>query len=118
MNRYLRIAKELSINSDHAQHKIGAVIVNKNRIVSKGWNQLKTHSKSPHPYKSIHSEFDAVNKANPEQLKGATIYIYREHKNGECAISRPCPSCFSMLKSKGIEKIVYTSEKEVKEEII
>ncbi len=118
MDKFFKVCKKVAIYSDHHQHKIGAVIVKRNKILSTGFNKLKTHPLSPHPFRSCHAEFVAISFLSSEQLKGSTIFVYRETKQGELANSRPCSYCYSLIKSKGIKKIVYTHEDGVKEECI
>lgn len=114
--KYLKFAQKLALRSDHKQHRLACLIVKKDRLISFGYNQLKTHTHSPHSYKSTHAEFHAVWGENPKDLKGSTAYIYREHLNGEFALARSCPSCYNMLKSVGIKNIIYTVENGIKEE--
>jgi deoxycytidylate deaminase len=106
--RFFELAKKLVKHSDHHQHNIGSVIVLKNKVVSVGYNILKTHRHSPHPFKSSHSEFRAIWGTDPVELRGAEIYVYRQKKNGELGLARPCESCYSLIKSVGIKKIHYT----------
>lgn len=106
--RYFELAKRLTTFSDHHQHSIGSVIVKKNKVISVGYNSIKTHTRSPHAFKSTHSEFKACWGVAPEELKGASIYIYRQLKDGSLGLARPCPSCYSFLKSVGIKTIYYT----------
>lgn len=116
--RFFELARTVSEKSEHPQHKIGAVVVQKNRAVSIGFNQLKTHSKSLHEWKSIHAEFHAILGVPKRDLEGATIYVYREHKTGQPAMSRPCPSCLKTLRLAGIKKVCYTDYGSFKEEIL
>lgn len=114
--KFFNLARAVSQKSQHPQHKIGAVIVQKNRPVSIGFNQLKTHRKSLHEWKSIHAEFHAVLGVSKNDLDGATIYVFREHKDGTPAMARPCPSCLKTLKLAGIKKIAYTTYGNYQEE--
>lgn len=116
--KFFELAKKLASKSDHSQHRLGCVISKKNRIVSIGWNKLKTHSKSPHKFKSIHAEFSAILGIDPEELKGSDIYIYRQRRNGVPANSFPCESCFNMLQSICVKNIYYTDEGSFKHEQI
>ena len=43
-------------------------------------------------------------------LSNAAIYVYRVHKNGTLAMSRPCPSCMQLIKDVGIKRVFYTTE--------
>jgi len=118
MNRIIQLAKKLSYKSDHRAHKLGCVIVNKNKIISLGWNRIKTHPKSPHKFKSIHAEFHAILGVDERELNGATVYIYREQKNGKLGKARPCSSCWKMLENVGISEIIYSDYDGMKRERI
>ena len=50
------------------------------------------------------------------EVNGATAYIFRQHKNGTPAMSRPCESCWRYLMDCGIKNVVYTFEGSFKEE--
>ena len=108
----------MSTFSDHSQHRHGAVLVKKNRIISKGFNKVKTHTCSTHCYKNIHAELDAILKARRQDVNGCTLYLYRQDKNGIKSNSRPCSWCLILLKQYGIKKVYYTFEGSYKEEII
>jgi deoxycytidylate deaminase len=116
--RFFDLAKKIRVHSDHYQHQLGCVIVKKNRIVSVGFNKLKTHPKSTHKYNSLHAEVDALIKAIPEDCKGAEAYVYREKRTGQLGNARPCASCYSALQAAGIKVIYYSSEEGYKNEKI
>ena len=119
---YFRAAKAVSKMSDHPQHKIGCVVINKHTIISSGYN---SRSKC-HPLQAkidtkrfgvecrgcIHSETSALLPLIRDgiDLTKASIYIYREHKNGTSAIARPCPGCESLIRACGIKKVFYSIE--------
>jgi pyrimidine deaminase RibD-like protein len=94
---------------------MAAVIVLKGKIIGRGFNLLKTCPGSPHPYRSTHAEYSAFLDANGN-IEGATVYVFRETKNGVTAPAKPCTSCFDFLVGKGVKKIVYTIENSYKEE--
>lgn len=107
--KFFNLAKKLTAKSTHHSYNMSCVIVKKNRVVSLGYNQLKTHSKSTHPWHYIHAEFHAMLNTPLSDLQGATAYIYREHKDGSPSLARPCNSCYKMLQMAGIKKICYSS---------
>lgn len=113
--QFLTMAKQISQKSDHATHKIGCVVAKKNRVLGSGFNVMRTHPKSPHQYKSIHAEFMAALNANFE-LKGATVYVFRQHKSGAWAISKPCTACWNFLIECGAKEVVYSFEGSFKQE--
>jgi tRNA(Arg) A34 adenosine deaminase TadA len=105
--KYFAIAKKLS-NKVSYHHKIGAVVVWKNRPIGMGWNDpFKTSPRSNNPYFTIHAELRAI--INAGDCKGADIYIFREFKDGTLANSKPCMFCQQLLKEAGIKNVYYTS---------
>lgn len=108
--KFFDLAKKLSRNSTHYQHKLGAVIVKGNKIVGVGFNKLKTNSKSNHLYHSHHAELDAILNANTSDLTKMSIYVYRETKDGSLGSSKPCRFCEKLIASYGIKEVFYTDK--------
>jgi deoxycytidylate deaminase len=105
--KFFDLAKKVSKLSDHKHHKIGSVIVRGSKIISVGTNKIKTHPKSTHPHRSLHSEMAAILLAK-QDLKECALYVFREIKNGTLALSRPCEYCWQMITESGIKKVHYT----------
>lgn len=115
--RFLSLARQMSKKSDHHSHKIGCVIVKRNKVLGSGFNVLRTHPKSPHAYKSIHAEFmAAINVGREDNLEGATAYVFRQQKNGTWATAKPCKYCWQFLMECGIKEVVYSFEGSFKSE--
>lgn len=113
--KFFDLAKKLSNKSDYC-HKLGAVVVKKNKVLGIGFNKPhKTSPRSLHPFQKIHAELDAILDCNRDDVKGSTIYVYREFKDGTLANSKPCQYCEIMLKRAGIKKVCYTDNGEYKE---
>lgn len=121
---YFNAAKAISELSNVKQTKMGCVVVYKHRIISSGYNNCKTNplQKKYNKYRfyeddgkhSIHAEVDALLPLlgqNDINFSHVSLYVYREHKNGELAMARPCPSCQALIRSLGIRHIYYTGEK-------
>lgn len=106
-SKWFELAKKLSKCSSYPQHKHGAVIVRKNKVVSLGFNKASTHPKSNHKYKHIHAEVHAILMAKVP-LEGCSLYVYRETKDGVPAMSKPCASCEEFIKLAGITKVYYS----------
>lgn len=118
---YFNAAKAISSMSDHKQ-KLGCVVVLGHKIVSSGCNSNSRKHKmqallDKKEFGSecpgfLHAETDALLPLirNNINLQFATIYIYREHKNGEVGMARPCSRCMKVIKRCGIQKIKYTTE--------
>jgi dCMP deaminase len=109
-------------------HKVGAVIVKDNRIVSTGYNGTPTkqpnccdvnkhlvhngefqnfvseEAKHDHHTWSVlnelHAEHNAIMYASPEDRKGATLY---------CTL-QPCQQCSVLIAGSGITKVIYETE--------
>lgn len=108
MLRFVKVAENASANSTY-RHKLGAVIVKKGRVLSVGYNKPhKTHPKSNTRFKTIHAEFDAILGCNPEDLKGATLYVVRKAKSGP-NMAKPCDCCMELIEMVGIKRVVYST---------
>jgi len=108
-HRFLELAKKESQLSNHHSHKIGCIIAKGNKILGVGHNMMKTHPHSPHQFKNCHAEFLAVLNSGGN-VKGSTVYVYRQQKNGNPAISRPCKDCWKYLLNQGVKDVVYSFE--------
>lgn len=106
--KFMQIAKEISKHGEHRDHRIGAVIVKKNRVVSLSFNRMRSHPRATNPFRSIHAELGAIIKADHMDLDGATIYVYRQLKDGSPAISKPCQYCHAAIKEAGISEVIYS----------
>lgn len=115
-------AKEVSKLSPYPRHHLGCVIVDKNRIVSSGFNSDKSNplqkrynavrfsADTPH---KLHAETAALLpllKSRDMDLSRLKVYLYREHADGTFAMSRPCPSCMAMFHDAGIKHLYYTTD--------
>jgi deoxycytidylate deaminase len=114
--KFQKLLQKLKRNSTHPVHKVSAVIAKKNQVISIGFNKYKTHTRSLHPWKYLHAELDAILDNKFADLKGSTIYIYRETRDGVPAISKPCESCMNAIRLAGIKKICYSYQGTFKEE--
>ena len=113
---YFNLAKKLSRQSTHPQHKMGCVIVNKHRVISVGFNSMKTHRKSQSYDNRLHAEISALLGVAYEETRGGTVYVYRERQDGSLGLARPCCTCMEALRRAGIKKICYTDYDGYKEE--
>ena len=128
---YFKAAKVISELSDFKQHHIGAVVVYKHKIISSGCNSNKTNPKqkrlNAHRFEAdtpatLHAELAAllplINRKDID-FSGVSLYLYREHKDGDLALAAPCPSCRALIRSLGIRNIYYTGDRSyISEEII
>lgn len=118
---FFKAAQSISMLSDH-RCKIGCVIVDKHRIISSGHNSnTKCHAiqaaiDSTHfncfCTGKLHAETSALIPLlkSREDFSRATLYVYREVKDGSLAMARPCPRCMQLIKKLNISKIKYTTD--------
>lgn len=124
---FLNMAMEVAKTSDCHKRHYGAIIVSKDgKILSMGSNRtigseceingfckrmhLKTDADSYESCNSVHSEQNALIRANGDELKDATIYLVGEMptEDGwvEIEDALPCSICNRMIQSSGIKKLV------------
>ena len=127
---YFRVARSLSELSDHPQHKVGAIVVDKHQIISSGYNSATKHHRlqaelnkerftDERDLGAVHAEVSALLPIyKHKDLRFATMFIYREHADGTYAMARPCQSCMKLIKQCGIKKIYYTTEDGLAVEIL
>lgn len=128
INKFFTLAKNASTFSDYENIKIGSVLVYKNKVISVGYNTKKSHpyQKILNKYRNqngrefdinkrhnyLHSEINCLLNVKDSNINWskAYIFIYREDKNGNITMSKPCKGCEYSLKSKGIKKVFYTDK--------
>lgn len=118
---FFKAAQSMSMLSDH-RCRIGCVIVDKHRIISSGHNSntkchpLQAEIDSRHfntcCVGKLHAETSAIIPLlkNNEDYSRATVYTYRQLKDGSLGLARPCPRCMELIKQLRISKIKYTTE--------
>lgn len=111
-----RMAKKVQKLSTYPKARIGASIILGNKIISVGYNQgEKAHPlvRKFNKFQGLHAEIHAVlgckKRYSDELLKGAKIVVYRENKDGELAMCRPCSVCQKILSTYGVKKMIYTT---------
>lgn len=118
---YFNIAKEVSKLSDFPKVQIGACAIYKHKVISTGYNSQRTSPlqkrynkyrftvETPH---TCHAEISClkslINRKDID-FKNVDLYIYREYKNNELALARPCASCMKLITELGIRHIYYTN---------
>lgn len=120
--RFFNIAREVSLMSDFKRARVGAVVVEKNRVISTGHNSFKTSTLQNryNRYRDIedtnacvprvHAEIAALAPLLKQDVDWAhtTIYVYRELKDKQVSCARPCKACAQLIRELGIKKVYYT----------
>ena len=116
---YFSAARAVSRLSDHRQ-KIGCVVVLGHRIISSSSNSAtkcnsiqamldkkKYGCDCPgHPHAELAALYPLI-KRNID-LSTASIYVYRETRDGRLACARPCSSCEWLIRQYNKKKVFYT----------
>ena len=118
MKRVIEFAKEEALKSDY-KIKLGCVILDKNKVISRGHNykqkSVKSLTKKFLYYEfSIHAEVDAIIKARTD-LKGMTLVVVRINNSGELMYAKPCEHCQMYINFVGIKKVFYSTKEGVVE---
>ena len=121
---FFRAADAVSTLSDHKQTHLGCILVDKDRIISSGYNSSTRCS-------PLQKQIDVARFGDPDKHKGpvhaetacllplirqgydmtrSDLYIVRRHKNGSLALSRPCPGCMSLLRANGVRRVFFSVE--------
>lgn len=118
---FFEAARAVSQLSDFPRVKIGAVAVYKHHVISSGCNSSKTSplQKKYNVYRfsgdyphSLHAEVSCLKPLVGRKdidFRYVDLYIFREGKNAELALSRPCNSCMQLITDLGIRNIYYTN---------
>ena len=119
---YFMAAKAASELSDYPVHKMGCVVIDKHRIISSGCNskskchplqaKLDTEKYGVECPGKCHAEISALLPLMRDKvdLSNASLYVFRQHKDGTLAMARPCSSCQKVIQQLGIRKIFYSIE--------
>lgn len=120
---YFKAAKAVSELSSFKQHRVGAIVVYKHKIISSGCNSYVTNPLQKR-YNRFRFDTDTTTHSKHAELESllplinrrdidfsrVSVYVYRQHKSGELACARPCPSCEALIKELGIKNIYYSNE--------
>jgi deoxycytidylate deaminase len=116
--RIIERAIQEAKKSNHPQ-RIGAVIFDKNKIISCGHNYAQRSVKSitkqflNYPY-SIHGEVDAILNAK-RPLRGMSLIVIRLNKKGNLLLAKPCTHCLKYIDYVGLRKVYYSDQGDIYE---
>lgn len=120
--RYLENAEKVARMSNFPRQQVGCVVVYKGKIISTGYNSLKTHPlqkkynrvrfKEDGSAESLHAEIHALSHIRDADIDWSRVflYIYRPCRSRRCGMARPCDSCMKFIKEFGIQNIVYSTD--------
>jgi deoxycytidylate deaminase len=96
--------------SSKSRKRVGALLLNKNKVISQGVNQdTKSHPFQASEKIYLHAEISALVKCKSEV---DTIVVARlgGHEGNELRNAKPCPICSLAIEQAGIEHIYYTTD--------
>jgi tRNA(Arg) A34 adenosine deaminase TadA len=106
--------------SDHPKFRMAAAITMRNKIISFGYNRMKSHplqAKYGANTDSIylHAEISAIKNAlkiiSINDLKKCTLYVFRQRKikgQYQHGLAKPCSGCMRAIVEFGIKNVIYT----------
>lgn len=86
---------------------------NKTHPIQKKYNRYrKIKYGGTEPMAALHAEVSCLIQIKDMDIdfNKVELYVYRENRNGDLAISRPCAACMKMIDSLGIKTIHYTTD--------
>lgn len=110
---FLTLATQLSRKYSHDMPvHLAAILVNKGKVASIGYNQMKTHPKSTHPYKTLHAEVDCLIGIPEGVLRESSLFVARTgfHGRSRVLLARPCPFCQIMIRRAGVRDTYFTTD--------
>jgi dCMP deaminase len=128
---YLNIARQVSLRGTCIRRNSGSIIVKDDRIISTGYSGAPRGVKNcidlgvcprnaagipaGERYelcRSVHAEANAIIHASPNDMQGATLYLFSVSKKDDSIYGRrPCKMCTRLIINAGI-KTVITNENE------
>ena len=115
------VALALKMPVKASQQRLAAICLDrKGKVLGRGVNSYtRTHPLQKHfaiavgmseEKTFLHAELSAVLRSRDKEIH--TIYVARVLKDDTISLAKPCKACSQMLKSFGIQKVVYTITKE------
>ena len=92
-------------------YRVGAVLFNKNKVITAKHNQIKTHPAlakfSKFPY--LHAETACILGEGLDSCRGLNMLVVRVHKDDETlSCAEPCDVCRGFIKMAGIKNLYYS----------
>jgi len=100
---FMTIAEAVALRSEDPKTKVGAVLVNNNRIISTGYNgtvpgfdKVEWSNDSKHLH-VLHAELNCIIYANRDDAEGAALYVTHS----------PCADCAKIIAAAKVSKVKY-----------
>ena len=115
-SKFFTAAKAVAMSGNgvgtKGKFRLGAVLVEKNSVISVGHNSYKTHpimaSRTEWPF--LHAEQHAIVRNGLDNCDNLDLYVVRVLKNNDMAVSYPCDVCRELISNIGIKNVFYINE--------
>lgn len=108
--KFAKIALELATAATHdVTHQLCALVTNKNRVLSIGYNSAKTHPIMDTKMQMLHAECEAILRCPEGDLRGSDVVVARARSGGKAGLARPCKMCEELLRRCGVRRVFYTT---------
>jgi deoxycytidylate deaminase len=109
IDKGIRHALDEARQSNCPTYRIGAALMKRNQVVSRGRNIFKkSHTKSRTMFNGIHAEFDCLHGIDPGKYRNCILFVARITNAGSISMARPCDGCLELLRECGIRVFYYT----------
>ena len=112
------ILDKVADTSDHPKYQLAAALVLKNKIISFGFNRMKSH-----PFQKkygsnieciyLHAEIHAIKSAlknfSVDDLRKTSMFVLRKRDKKERALAKPCAGCTRAIAEFGIRSVTFTT---------
>jgi deoxycytidylate deaminase len=103
-----------STHTPEMKYRHFAFLFNKNRILTIGYNQIKSHpfihKYGYHKDSGIHAELSTIIRAREKDYSTYNMAVLRIDRNNRLNQSCPCRYCMGVLVNVGIKEIYHTTE--------
>lgn len=122
-NRYINAAYSVALASPGAggknrnRFRLGAVLVDRKRIVAAKYNSLKTHPMMGffYAYPYLHAEAATIFSYGIDNCYGSTLYVVRIKRDNSLGLAKPCSSCEKLIKLAGVKQVIYSTNEGIAE---
>lgn len=91
-------------------YQLCALVVKKNRVLSVGYNNPKTHPLAKTKMRQLHAEVAACIRCSKDELRGAEIIVVRARRDHKVGMAQPCEACDTFIRNVGIRRVYYTTD--------
>lgn len=112
--KFIESVKAVAISGTgtcRAKFKVGALLIDKGRIVAAKTNSYKTHPilKKYSAWPLQHAESACIISIGMDNCEDMDMVVTRVDKKNKLTMARPCDACRAFMKDSGINKVFYSN---------